>query len=130
MLLLSRGAESRTCARGQLKYDGFSVLWTRKQTEKMPQFCPNYDVISKKKKVFAQILRVFPVEIWWFKKRVFRPQLLISQCHFDGPLWAHWPYAEPTESNGLPEAHGPLKFLGPGVIVPPAPPLLVALLLS
>ena len=47
--LFSRGAESRTWARGQLKYDGFPVLWTPKQTGKMLQFCPNYDVISKKK---------------------------------------------------------------------------------
>ena len=31
-----RGAESRTWARGQLKYNGFPVVWTRKQTEKMP----------------------------------------------------------------------------------------------
>ena len=46
-----RGAESRTWARGQLKYNGFPVLWTPKQTETMPQFCPNYeyDVISKKR---------------------------------------------------------------------------------
>ena len=59
------GAESRTWARDQLKYDGFPVLCTPKQTEKMPQFCPNYDVITKKKKkkVFTVILTVFPVQI-------------------------------------------------------------------
>ena len=44
-----RGAENRTWARGQLKYNEFPVLWTPQQTEKMPQFCPEYDVISKKK---------------------------------------------------------------------------------
>ena len=85
---MSRGAESRTWPRVQLKYDGFPFLWTPKQTEKMPQFCPNYDVISKKnKKLFTEILTVFPVEIRWSpKKKVFKPHMLISQCHFDGPL--------------------------------------------
>ena len=41
----SGGAESRTWAWDQLKYNGFPVLWTPKQTSKMPL----YDVISKKK---------------------------------------------------------------------------------
>ena len=45
--------------------------------------------------------------------------MLISQCHFDGP----------AEADGLPKAHGPLKpmgflkSMGPGVILPLAPPL-------
>ena len=41
--------------------------------------------------------------------------MLISKCHSDGPS------AGPAEASGLPEAHGPPH--GPGVIVPPAPPL-------
>ena len=48
--VISRGAESRTLARGQLKYDGFPALWAPKQTKKMPQFCPNHDMISPPKK--------------------------------------------------------------------------------
>ena len=39
--------------------------------------------------------------------------MLISQCHFDGPSRAHWPFAGPAEANGLPEAHGPPKVHGP-----------------
>ena len=36
----------------------------------MPQFCPIYDVISKKKKkkVVTEILTIFPVEIRWSPK--------------------------------------------------------------
>ena len=40
---------------------------------------------------------------------------MISQCHFDGPS------AGPPEANGPHD--GPLKSMGPGVIVPPALPL-------
>ena len=43
--------------------------------------------------------------------------MLTSLCHFDG---AHL-------QLGLPEANWPLKSIGPGVIVPPSPPLSVAL---
>ena len=60
-----RGTESRTWARVQLKYDGFLFFWTPKQIEKMPQFCPNYNVISKKK-VFTKILIR-----WWFGSAFF-----------------------------------------------------------
>ena len=53
--------------------------------------------------------------------------MLISQCHSMGPSQAHGPSTGPAEANGLPEAHGPpmdpLKSMGSGVIVPPAPPL-------
>ena len=38
-----------------------------------------------------------------------------------GPSRADGPSAGPAEANGLPEAHRPLKSMGPGVIVPPAP---------
>ena len=34
----------------------------------MPQFYPNYDVISKKKD-FTEILTVFPVDIRWSQKK-------------------------------------------------------------
>ena len=42
-----------------------------------------------------------------------------------GPSRAHGPSAGPAEANSLPEVHGPLKSMGPGVIVPS--PLSVAL---
>ena len=46
--------------------------------EKMPQFYPDFDVISKtKKKVF---------------------HILISQCHFDGPSEANGTHDEPLKS--------------------------------
>ena len=82
----------------------------------MPQFCPNYDVISKKKKVFTEILTVFSVKIKWSpKKKVFRPYMLISKCHSDGPS---------AEASGLPEAHGSPKVHGPrGHCTPLHPPL-------
>ena len=42
---LTRSAESRTWARGQLKYDGIVVLWSLKLTEKMLLFGLKNDVI-------------------------------------------------------------------------------------
>ena len=58
------GAGDQTWARGELKYDGIPVLRSPKQTEKMLQFGPKNDVISKKrKKVFTEGLTVFPVGI-------------------------------------------------------------------
>ena len=36
-----------------------------------------------------------------------------------GPFRAHVPSAGPAEPSGLPEAQGPPKSMGPGVIVPP-----------
>ena len=41
------------------------------------------------------------------KKKVFRFHMLISQCHFDGPLSSSWALCWAAEANGLPEAHGP-----------------------
>ena len=38
---------------------------------------------------------------------------LICQCHFQGPPEIHGP------TNGFPEANGPPKLQGTGVIVPP-----------
>ena len=53
---------------------------------KMLQFGRNYDVISKKKKVFTEILSVFLAKIRWYpKKKVFTV----------------------SKANGLPEANGP-----------------------
>ena len=62
-----RGAESQTLARGQLKYYASPVLRTPKQTEKMPQFCPDFHVISKKKKkkVFGLLHTDFSVSFRW-----------------------------------------------------------------
>ena len=48
----ARGAESQTWARGHLKYDGFPVLLSPKQAEKILQFGPKNDVISKKKGLY------------------------------------------------------------------------------
>ena len=79
---------------------------------------------SQKKKVFTEIFPVFPVEIRWSQKKtktkVFRPHMLITQCHFDGPLsnsWARWIVVEP-----LPEAHGPPKVNGTRGHCIPLPP--------
>ena len=58
-----RGSESRTWARDQLKYNGFPVVWTPKQTEKMPR------KKNEKKKVFTEILTIFSAEIRWFLKK-------------------------------------------------------------
>ena len=52
----------------------------------MPQFSPDFDAISKK------------------KKRSFIFQILISQCHFDGPSEAHGPFSGTPEANGLRDA--------------------------
>ena len=71
---------------------------------KMPQFCPNYDVISKTKKKRSSVFHI-----------------LISQCHFDGPSEAQEPSAGPLKPTG--PMMGPLKSMSPGVIVPPYPPL-------
>ena len=82
----------------------------------MPHFFPNYDVISKKKKKRKGLHRnsnvFFGRNLVISKKKVFRPHMLISQCHFDGPS------AGPAEANGL---MGPLKSMGPGALYPPAP---------
>ena len=94
-------------ARGQLKYDGFPVSLVRKMMRSP----------KKTKKVFTEILTVFPVEIRCSpkkkqKKKVFRLHMLISQCHFDGP---------PLELMGPLKPMGPLKSIGPGVILPLPP---------
>ena len=71
----------------------------------MPQFCPNYDVISKKKKGLQATHADYCVAC------------VISM----GPSRAHGPSAGPVEANGLPEAHGPRGHCNP------CPPLSVAL---
>ena len=43
--------------------------------EKIPQFGPKYDVISKKNKKTSDLQ----------KEKVFELHMLIFQCHFDGP---------------------------------------------
>ena len=63
----------------------------------MPQFCPNYDVISKKK-------RSSGLKCWFLS--------VISM----GPSRAHGPSAGPAEATAF------MKPMGPGVIVPPCPP--------
>ena len=40
-----------------------------------------------------------------------------------GPSRAHGPSARPAEAIGFPEAHGAPKSMGPGIIIPPCPPL-------
>ena len=82
----------------------------------MPQFDPKCDVISKKKRSSTKFKGFFRPKTSDLKKKAFELHLLIFRCHFDGP------YA------GLPEANeAPLRPMGPGVIVPPAPPLSAAL---
>ena len=49
-LVISRSAESQGWARGQLKYHTSLVLSSLKKARKMPQFSPDFQVISKKKK--------------------------------------------------------------------------------
>ena len=63
-------------------------------------FGPKYDVISKKKRVFTEILTVrsYPCDF---------DGPFITQCNLDGPPL---------------ELMGPLNTMGPGVIVPPCPP--------
>ena len=91
-----RGAESQTWALGQLKYFASPVLRTPKQTGKMPRFCPDFHGISKKKGLRSST--------YWFLSVILMGPLL-------GPL-------KPTDPMmGLP------KSMGPGVIVPPFPPL-------
>ena len=65
---------------------------------------PKNDVNSKKKKVFSEISSLYPAEIKLFARDFDGP--FTSQCHLDGPPL---------------ELMGPLKSMGPGVIVPPAP---------
>ena len=105
-------------ARGQLKYDGFPVSLVRKM-----MWSP-----KKTKKVFTEILTVFPVEIRCSqkkkkKKKVFRLHMLISQCHFDGPPLE---LMGPLKPKAFLKPMGPLKSMGPEVILP-LPPLSAAL---
>ena len=75
--------------------------------------------LKKQKKVFTEIVTVFPVEIKWSpkkKKKVFRLHMLISQFHFIGPPF------KLAEANGLPEACGSSKVHGPWGHCPPLPP--------
>ena len=59
---VTRGAESRTWARGQLKCDGIVVLLSPKYAEKIMLIGPKNEVISKKN-VFSKISTVFPARI-------------------------------------------------------------------
>ena len=110
---LPRAAGSRTWARGQLKYDGFPVLWSPKRTEKMLQFRPKYDPKTAKNKWSPK------------KKKVFELNMLISPCHFDGPSLK--PMGPLLGSLKPTKPMGPLNSMGPGVIVLPCPPLSAAL---
>ena len=104
------GAWDQTWARGQLNYDGFLVLWSPKQTEKMLQFGPKNDVISKKK-VFTEIVTVLSVGFRWSpkKKRSLGFTCWCLSVISMGPL-------KPTAPRWA-----SLKPMGSGVIVPPAP---------
>ena len=44
--------------------------------------------------------------------------MLISQCHFDGPPLE---LMGPLNPTAFLKPMGPLKSMGPGVIIPPAP---------
>ena len=68
---------------------------------------------SQKKKFFTGILTFFSVKIRWSPKR--RSYMLIPKCHLMGPFRA---FLKPRGS-----LMGPPKSMGPGVIIPPAPPL-------
>ena len=71
---------------------------------KMPQFCSDYDLISKTNKKRSSVFHI-----------------LISQCHFDGPSEAHELSAGPLEANGPHD--GPPKIHGPRDHCPTQPPL-------
>ena len=78
------------------------------------QFGPKNDVISKKKKkkkkkVFTEILTVFPVEIRCSPKK--------KKCSG----FSYWFLSVMSMGPLKPTAF--LKPMGPGVILPPAPPL-------
>ena len=52
--------------------------------------------------------------------------MLISQCHFDGlPLKLMGLLLGPLEPTAFLKPMGPRKSMGPGVIVPPAPPFII-----
>ena len=139
----SNGAESRTWARGQLKYNEFPVLWTSKQTGKMPKFCPNFDVISKKKGLqvkmplfsqdFEVVSKIKGLQVkmppfsrilrWSQKKKVFGfPHADLSVSFRWALCWAPWSQQAPWWVPLKPM--GPLKSMGPGSLSPPALPSL------
>ena len=64
-----RDAESQGWARGQLKYHACLVLRSPKRSKKMAQFSPDFQVISKKKKVFTEIETVFLSKFRWSPKK-------------------------------------------------------------
>ena len=101
-------------ARGQLKYDGFPVSLVRKM-----MWSP-----KKTKKVFIEILTVFPVEIRCSPKKKKKKGLQASHADFSVSFrWAPSRAHGPAEPDGLPEAHGPPKVHGPRGHSPPCPPL-------
>ena len=71
----------------------------------MPQFCPDFDVISKKKgqEKMLQFSHDFDLIS---KKKSLVFHILISQCHFDGLSEAHGPPPNGPR-DGSPEVHGP-----------------------
>ena len=74
----------------------------------MPQFCPNYDVISKKKGLYRNFNGISGRNLVISKKKMF----LGLTCWFlrvisMGPSQAHKPSAGLAKANGLPEAYGP-----------------------
>ena len=95
ILRISRFVNSKTYGEYATVLSGFDGIPPPKKGlhGKMPQFCLDYDLISKTKK----------------RSSVFH--ILISQCHFDGPSEAHAPSAGPLEGNGPhdrpPKIHGP-----------------------
>ena len=100
----TRGAESRTWARGQLKYYGSPVLWTPKTDGKNATVLSEFWCdLQKKKKERSSVFHI-----------------LISQCHFD----KHSEASGPPEANGPHDWHlkpmSPLKSMNLGVIVPPS----------
>ena len=85
----------------------------------MPQFCPNLDVISKKKSLQGK-MPPFSQDFDVISKKNLRS----STCWFlsvisMGPLLG--PLKPTGPMMGPPKAHGPPKVHEPGVIVPPAP---------
>ena len=66
--MTTQGRREPNVGPGPVQIWRISSFVNSKTAEKMPQFCPNYDVISKKR-VFTEILMVFPVEIRWSSKK-------------------------------------------------------------
>ena len=84
----------------------------------MPQFCPNFDVVSKKKKVFKEKRLCFlRILMWPPKKRSSFFHTLISQCHFDEPSEANGPHDGTPWSPSAP-SRAPQSLWAPGSLSP------------